>query len=180
MGIASCVAVENEAELQNFDCGISTVNDLVAASFYPHICKQRKVYKILVREAKVGFLSVSVSSISLAHSDAPVADNYEDSPSFGAVKLDYIAVDQKVQKQRIGTTALKYIIQEARELYKFWPVRLLILDAIRERIDWYRALGFEAVSQTELKSDSPTVQMYIDLMPESEKKNLDTYVTHMC
>lgn len=180
MGIASCVAVESEAELRNFDCGVSTINELVATSFYPHIIKQRKVYKILVREAKVGFMSVSISNISLAHSDAPVAEYYADPPSFGAVKLDYIAVDKRVQKLGIGSTALKYIIQEARELHKTWPVRLLVLDAIRERIDWYKELGFEAVSQAELKSDSPTVPMYIDLMPESEKKSLDTYATRMC
>lgn len=180
MGSVSCIMIDNEAELRNFDCGVSTVNDLVANSFYPHLLQQRMVFKILCRGRSVGFFSVSILSVSLENSDAEIAEYYIDPPSFGAVKLDYIAVAKETQRRGIGTIALEYVIIAARELRKTWPIRLMVLDAIRDKIEWYKTLGFEALSCTELNGTSPTVHMYLDLMPEEDKKGLDTYVTHVC
>lgn len=180
MGCVICTPIETEADLRNFDCGNPSINTLVEETYYPYIVKQNKTYKVLFGDTRVALLSVSIVGVSLENSDAELAEYYAVTPSFGAVKLNYIAVDKKVQGKKIGSVSMEYIIREARRLYNEWPVRLLILDAIRDKVGWYQKLGFDVLSQAELTGTSPTVRMYIDLMPDKEKKSLDAYVSRLC
>ena len=174
-----CALLEAERELLDFDCGNSSVNALVAKSFLAHAVKQQLTYKILYQNIVVGFWTVSMRGVTLDNSDAKVAECYEDPPEFGAVKLNYIAVSKEVQGCGIGSSALWYIIKKAQELYQQWPVRMLILDAIRDKMEWYQKFGFEAICQEDISSDSATVQMYLDLMPDREKGELDAYTSHI-
>lgn len=175
MGSVSCALLEAESDLRNFDCGNPSINKLVTDSYFPHIVKQCMVYKILYSERRVGFLSLSIIRISLDNSDAPVAEYFEKEPSFGAVKLDFIAIDMRLQRKNIGSVIMEYIIQKSQELYKTWPVRLLILEALRDKIEWYKKLGFKPINHLDLHGNSHTVQMYFDLMPEIDQKRNDMY-----
>ena len=125
---------------------------------------------------RVGFFSVSIRGISFEDSDAPIASFYEKTPTYGAVMIEFIAVEKKVQKKGIGTTALSYVVQEAKELSAHWPVRVLVLDALRERIDWYIQRGFAPINTADLTRSSPSVRLYIDLMPEDEQTTLNQYI----
>ena len=169
MGAICYTLLENQNELTDFDCGNESINKLVSDSFYPHILKQRQVHKLSYAGYRVGFYSVSVAGISLEESDAPVADYYASTPSFAAIVLNYLAVDKIVQGNGIGSAALKHIIAEARALYAAWPVRLLILDALRSKLSWYLQHGFALLNQADMNGTSETVRMYLDLMPEEEK-----------
>lgn len=175
MGALCCTLIESESELGEFNCGNPSINTLVAESFYPHILKQIRVYKLSIQGMRVGFCSVSILAIALDNSDAPVAEFFDKTPTFAALKLDYLAVDEKVQNMGIGSTALQYIITEAQALHNMWPIRLLVLDALRDKIDWYTRKGFQALNKSELSGSSPTVQMYIDLMTDAEKQRVDEY-----
>lgn len=176
MGALYYTLLESESELSDFDCGNSSINRLVSESFFPHILKQCRTYKISMEKQRVGFCSVSILGISLDESDASMADYYSNTPSYGAVKLDYIAVDSRVQKYGIGTTALEYVKKQAKQMYDTCPVRLLVLDALRDRIKWYTKNGFEAINSADLQGDSETVRMYIDLMPDEDKQFIDDYI----
>ena len=169
MGKINYTALRTREELVGFSCGNSSIDQLVANSFYPNQYRQIMAYKMSMCNHCVGFFSVSVVGISLENSDASVAEYFYNEPSFAAVKLDYIAVDKRIQRNGIGTTTLEYIVQEARKLYKGWPVRLLVLDAVRDKVGWYEERGFEPINKADMDKISPTVAMYLDLMPDDEK-----------
>lgn len=176
MGALCYTLIEAEDELGGFDCGNPSINKLVSESYYSHILKQTRVYKLSIQGQRVGFCSVSILGISLESSDAPIAEYFDKTPSFGAVMLNYLAVDARVQHLGIGSTALEYIIAEAQTLYTLWPVRLLVIDALRNKIDWYTNHGFEILNKADLNGISETVQMYFDLMPAEDQKSIEDYV----
>lgn len=175
-----CTAVESKAELQNFDCGNYSINQLIKKSYFRHILRQALTCKVTFKGHRVGFYTVSVLSIRLENSDASITEYYDDLPSFGVIKLDYIAVDKNVQKRGIGSTILVHIVQCAKSLHQQWPVRILVLDALRSKINWYLSHGFEAINTHDLSGTSETVCMYLDLMPEKEKEKIEKYVDDCC
>ena len=176
MGTLCYTLIESESDIRDFDCGNASINRLVANSVFPCILKQSQTYKMTIQGKCVGFFSVSICGVSLENSDAPIASYYDGTPSFGAVKVDFIAVDKKAQKHGIGSTALKYIVKEARVLSTQWPVRVLILDALRDVVDWYMDRGFSPVNTGDLEGFSPSVRLYIDLITKEEQTKLDQYI----
>lgn len=176
MGALCYTLVESDSETQDFDCGNNSINELVSKSVYPSILKQAKTYKITIQGVRVGFISVSIGEISFEKSDAPIASYYEKNQKYGAVLIDFIAVDKKVHKQGIGKTSLKFIVQEAKELSAHWPVRVLVLDALRDVVDWYTKKGFSPIDAASLNKSSSSVLLYFDLMSEDEQTKLDQYV----
>lgn len=167
--------ITEESALKDFDCGNASVNRLVADSYYPHLLKQSRTYQIKVRDQTVGFYRLSVQGVSLEHSDAPVAERYLATPSYGAVCLDYIAVDASFHHLGIGTAALESIVQQAHALAQSWPVRLLVLDALRKKVPWYSNKDFCALNSSDLAGASETVRMYLDLQSEEDSAVLDAY-----
>ena len=176
MGTLCYTLVDSETDTRGFDCGNTSINELVSSSVFPSILKQVKTYKMSIRAKRIGFFSVSIRGISFEDSDASIASYYEKAPTFGAVMIDFIAVEKKVQKRGIGTTALEYVVQAAKELSAHWPVRVLVLDALRDTIDWYTQKGFAPINTVDLASDSPVVRLYIDLMTEEEQTKLDQHI----
>lgn len=169
MGKINFTTLSAKEELAGFSCGNSSIDQLIADSFYPNQYRQIMAYKMSMCNRRVGFFSVSVTGISLENYDADVAEFYYNKPSFAAVRLDYIAVDKRIQRHGIGTTTLEYIVQEARKLYIDWPVRLLILEAVQDKVGWYEERGFERINKEDMDKISSTVAMYLDLMPDNEK-----------
>ncbi len=162
MGTLESIPLEGEDVLQGFDCGNASVNALVAESFYPHLLKQSRTYQVKLQNQTVGFYSLSVRGVSLLNSDAPVAEFYFKEPSFGAICLDYLAVDARIHGRGIGSAILHSVITQARELAKDWPIRLFVLDALREKVSWYRDRGFDALIRADLdKKQKPLVCILI-------------------
>lgn len=175
MGTLEYIPLEGEDVLQGFDCGNASVNALVAESFYPHLLKQSRTYQVKLQNQTVGFYSLSVRGISLLNSDAPVAEFYFKEPSFGAICLDYLAVDARIHGRGIGSAILHSVITQARELAKDWPIRLFVLDALREKVSWYRDRGFDALIRADLDKKTETVGMYLDLSSKEELDALGAY-----
>lgn len=178
MGALCYTLLEKEEDLADFDCGNPSVNALVSGVYYPNILKQAKVFKISVQNTRVGFCAVSVTHISVDNADAPIAEYYSNAPSYGALKIDFIAVDKRVHRKGIGTTALAFFVSEARRFYEIVPIRVLVIDALREKMDWYTARGFDLLNSKERSDISPTVKMYIDLISAEDKDKLEEYVAN--
>ena len=175
MGTLDYSLIRNAEDIDKFDCGNASINQLVSRSLYPTLLKQTRTYKISMKGHCVGFCSVSIMGISLEGSDAPIAESFEGTPTFAAVKLDYVAVDKRVQNYGIGTIALDYVVDEARELCKVWPVRILVLDALRDKLNWYTDRGFQAINSSDLASSTPTVRLYIDLISLEDAEKIVEY-----
>lgn len=133
-----------------------------------------------MKNQTVGFYSLSVMSVNLEKSDSPIAEFYENRQGIGAISLDYIAVDARIQNHRIGSTILSSVIARVEELARDWPVRLFILEALREKVVWYLNKGFDALNSADLDGDSGTVWMYFDLSSAEERDALRAYTDICC
>ncbi|MFR1562715.1 MAG: hypothetical protein ACLST7_12340 [Oscillospiraceae bacterium] len=180
MGTLECVPLRSEIALRGFDCGNASINEKVRKSFYPHLLKQSRTYQIKMQNQTVGFYSLSVMSVNLAQSDASIAEFYSNRQGVGAISLDYIAVDARIQNHGIGSTILNSVIARVKELARDWPVRLFILEALRERVSWYLDKGFDALDSADLDGNSGTVWMYFDLISAEEGAALREYADHCC
>ena len=176
-----CYTVVNtKYDLDEFDCDNPSINRLVQESLYPTLLDQIQTYKISVQDRRVGFIAFSVLKVTCENSDAQFAEYYHSSPSYGAILINFIAVDRHVQHKGIGTTALQYIVNETNKLCDFLPIRLLIVDALRSKLEWYEKRGFLPLCSSDVKGDSETIRMYMDIMPEARKKRLASYIEDMC
>lgn len=175
MGTLDYSLIQIVEDIDQFDCGNASINQLVSRSIYPTLLKQTRTYKISMKGHRIGFYSVSILAISLEGSDAPIAESFEGTPTFAAVKLDYVAVDKRVQNHGIGTNVLAYVVDEARELCKVWPVRILVLDALRDKLTWYTERGFRAINSSDLVRTTPTVRLYIDLISLEDAEKIVEY-----
>lgn len=77
--------------------------------------------------------------------------------------LKCLAVDRKFQASGIGSAILQYITPQCKELSEFIGCRCLIIDAIREKVNWYKDRGFQFIdSEDNLKEYDVTIPMFID------------------
>lgn len=175
MGTLEYRLIRMPEDTDEFDCGNASINQLVSRSFYPTLLKQTRTYMISMQGHRVGFCSISILGISLEGSDAPIAESFEGTPSFAAVKLDYIAIDKNAQNFGIGASVLGYIVEAARELCRTWPVRILVLDALRDKLTWYLKRGFQPIKSSDLDGDTPTIRLFVDLISLEDAQKIDEY-----
>jgi len=57
---------------------------------------------------------------------------------------------------------LNYIVSKSREISEFCGCRYLILDAVKDKAEWYRNRGFEFFDESDMQNDEPTIKMYFD------------------
>lgn len=168
--------VDTESDFDNFDCGNESINRLVKNSLYPTLLDQTRAYKVSIKDYRVGFIALSISHISCENSDASFADFFDKDPLYGAILVDYIAVDKKIHQKGIGSTALEYIVEETRKINLFAPIRFVILDALRSKYEWYTKRGFLPLNSTDITGCSETIRMYLDIMTADRKQRLASYV----
>lgn len=161
--------IELDSEMPpGFDCGNSSINLLVKSSFFPHLFNQQKVYKIVYCDRVIGCYSLSITAIRSDEIDL----EYETLPIFGAIKLNYIAVDKQYQHHGIGSVFLERIILKGRDLSRIIPVRILILDALPEKVSWYESHQFITFTGNETTGNQ---SMYIDLLPTERLEQIRFY-----
>lgn len=171
-----------EEDLHGFDCGNPSIRMMIDQTYYSCLLREARAYCVYLkvnddREILVGVYSVSIGTLRLGEAASPLAEYYShEPPTYATVHLNYIAVNSKVQRKGIGTKVLEYIVFQARSLYREWPVRILVLDALREKVDWYKERGFASVYQEDPDPHSTTVKMYLDLMPEEDYQRLSEYI----
>ncbi|MDU7471629.1 MAG: hypothetical protein E7K92_27565, partial [Serratia marcescens] len=57
-------------------------------------------------------------------------------------ELEYLAVDLKYTKQKIGTNILKRVIADVEQYSQKFGGCYLILRALKDKVKWYRNRGF--------------------------------------
>ncbi len=65
-----------------------------------------------------------------------------------------------------------YIIAEVKRLIENnWPVRLIVLSALKERYEWYLKNGFQAIREEDLQNQEETIEMFMDMLQEKQLYN---------
>ena len=174
-GLLLAAPISSNNDLIGYTCGNESIDKLVRESFLSHICGQRTTFKILFDDSIVGFYSLYISSIIDEESNEPFTEYYDQNPRFAVVYIKYLAVNKAVQGNGIGSSVLGHIVKEARHLSEKWPVRLIVFDALRDKVEWYKKLGFDILSQKELDGNSETVKMYFDMFTEEKRQEISEY-----
>lgn len=172
------IPIRSPDDLLDFDCGNTSINALVKKCYLQQLTKQAKTFLVSVHGHRVGFYSISIASVNAEDAHPSLADYYEGDPCFCAVVLHFIAIEKNLQNLGLGTKLLGLIAGQVRELSNNWPVRILYLDALSDKIDWYTANGFQLFTEHQNRAES-TVPMYLDLLSTTEERTLQQFAENI-
>ena len=137
--------------VNNFDCGNSAINEYVENSYFATLLQQCYAYEIEYKSLVVGYYMITFRDVAFYDCISEISD--------------YLAIGTKYQKNKIGTKTLEKIINEARQWTDFLPIRFITLNAVPEKVDWYKKIGFKEMGKN---IDAVNTYMYIDLIKDSQ------------
>lgn len=129
-------------EFKAFDCGIADFNDFIQNdALVDQKVGNSVTYIGHIKGRSAAFISlVSAAFQTRLIERAHIGDyQYRQVP---AIKIARLATDVQFQQQGCGSTLLEYSLAVARAVKEFVGCRLLVTDALPEKIGWYRARGF--------------------------------------
>ena len=131
MGKLQFIEVDNKVEDATFDCGIESINNYIRESYYPHIIQNAYTYSIMYKDIILGYYQIMFREIKLEDFPEEISDYSTEinNSKLSAVHIRFIAIDEKYQKNGIGTAVLHTIIEKVRQLSIFWPIRVITIDA---------------------------------------------------
>lgn len=151
----------------DFSCGVTTIDQTIQQSHILVILRRCYAYSVMSKDKLLGYYMVSLKRFSVETFYPPVEDHFiEPYQDLYALNIDYIAVNKKYQRNQIGTTILQNILDDAENLMKFCPIRLITLDALEERIPWYRKFGFKKAKHPNTDNATATLMYYDMVSPE--------------
>ena len=180
MEILQFKKVTQEVENCQFDCGVCSINEYVKNSYYPTITQQAYAYSIMSRGKILGYYQILLREILLEEFPEDIAD-YDSGVKDGkisAIHIRYIAIDEKYQRNKIGTGTLQTIIKDVQEFSNSWPIRVITIDARVDLVSWYESIGFVKMKMNTPGLDGTSVAMYFDCMRYTE--DLEEYLDNLC
>ena len=160
--------IDTKSHLKEFDCGNSSINSyLKDSAFYNHILKINRT-KIIENEGKI------IAFITLSLIELLGDEDIEGNIKYFGVYLEYIGVDKKYQKKGIGSFLIDYIFEETYNISEFIGLRYIILDAIKDKKNWYEQIGFKDMKNSNFFSEK-AIRMEHDLRDPYEIKEIFNY-----
>ena len=151
----------------NIDCGNPAINEYVENSYFATLLQQCYAYEIEYKSLVVGYYMITFRDVAFYDCISEISDYQID--DFGeflpSLYINYLAIGTKYQKNKIGTKTLEKIINEARQWTDFLPIRFITLNAVPEKVDWYKKIGFKEMGKN---IDAVNTYMYIDLIKDSQ------------
>ena len=139
--------------VNNFDCGNSAINEYVENSYFATLLQQCYAYEIEYKSLVVGYYMITFRDVAFYDCISEISDYQID--DFGeflpSLYINYLAIGTKYQKNKIGTD--------------FLPIRFITLNAVPEKVDWYKKIGFKEMGKN---IDAVNTYMYIDLIKDSQ------------
>ncbi|MEG0227690.1 MAG: GNAT family N-acetyltransferase [Lachnospiraceae bacterium] len=172
MAALEITKLQSEVPRGVFDCRNASINALISESYYPTVLQHAYAFNISCEGVTIGYYMLKFLSIKLDVCPEEIADYASSmcSDCF-SVHIKYIAIDFCYQKKGIGRNIMQYIIESVFALCKLWPIRLVTIEALKEKYAWYQNIGFVAFDEENLDDDSATIKMYIDCLLEQEVVN---------
>lgn len=164
--------MKKEIPSMTIDCGNASINAMIEKSYYPTILQHAYGYVICLNEKIIGAYMLKFVKIDLAGCPEEISDYISDMcADCFSIHIKYIAVDKKYQGMGVGKHVLKYIVMCVRKLCQNWPVRLITLEALKEKYNWYVSLGFLPFDEKDLQDDNTTIKMYLDCLIDIDVVN---------
>ena len=129
-------------------------------------------YEVTISEQVVGYYMIYLRAINIDQAPSELSD-YQSSivHNCSAVHISYIAVDKRFQKRSIGTNVLKTIIVQVLEICKKFPITIITLDALKDKYEWYKEIGFIAFDEEDIANSDITIPMYINCILDKQAVN---------
>ena len=168
-----------DEEVTDFKCGNNSIDRMIKDSYFQTLLKHGYAYKFCSRDKTLGYYMVNFEKIKLSECEKAIDECYDEGmKNFYSVHIRFIAVDSKYQKHKIGETMLNIIVKDIRELSGKWPVRMITLDALRDKYDWYIKNGFLPFNENDYYDDKiNTIKMYIDCQTSYNIDKLNEYIS---
>lgn len=150
-----------------FDCGVAGINQMVRNSYFPTLLQHLYAYEVTANNTPVGYYMIGFRKIELSTLPDEIGELASDMSEYCyALHLKYIGVDRKYQSKGIGKRVLEIVIAQTMRLCEAWPIRLITLDALPERVEWYKSSGFKCIKETALSTGE--IPMYFDCLLDRE------------
>ena len=155
-------------EVNAFDCGNKDLNEFLSTPQVREFERESlgSTYLVFRRGTLVGFFTVSFGSLRVEYlktwkSFSKMAQMKLD--SIPALMIGRFAVDQRHQRQMIGTALIRYVAGMALALKGKMGVRLMILEAKRGSVEFYQSCGFELTTEVKRERGKVNRTMFFDL-----------------
>lgn len=171
MGTLEFKRIMRDVKEQEFDCGVESINNMIKESYYPFITQHAYTYSIYYEKYLIGYIQILLRDIMLYSLPEDIADTDPGvkNDTVTSVHINFLAIDQKWQGKKLGTTALKMMIQHIRALAKELPIRVITIDARQELEQWYESIGFKKMLEDFDGQEGYNVAMYIDCIINIEE-----------
>ena len=155
--------------VQSFDCGNKALNDFLCTKEVGEYEAEGlgKTYLVYFRGDLVAYFTVSFDGLRVQYLQRVKSFTkfakmrIETIP---ALKIGRLAVDRRFQRRKIGEKLLKYIAGMALDMGKRTGVRLLILQAKPDSIEFYEECGFQLAFETHSEKKRTNKTMFLDLL----------------
>lgn len=164
-----------DKEVTAFKCNNASIEQQVRDSYFITLLKQAYGHQIIIDGNVVGYYMIYFKGIKLDEVNKIMDEEYESNMAdyYMAMHIRYLAIDERVQHQGIGTYVLKVLIAEILSLSKKYPIRIITIDALREYYEWYQHIGFKDIPGRE--SDGVITPMFLDCMAKEDVDRLEQF-----
>lgn len=161
-------------DVKDFTCGVNSIDTWVQESYYGLLTKQMNTYEIVLDGRTVGYYGLMFREVKPEECKEEVAEYSAVtlSDKFISVCIKYLVVDVRFHRRGIGTKILWDVIKRVKLLSKEYPIRLIVIDALPELVEWYKTFGFAPMEHNSIGQDGFSEQMFIELV---DYKQLDEY-----
>lgn len=156
--------LQEEVLPETFDCGVDSINQYVYDSYATTLLQHGYAYRIVYEDISVGYYMIMFNMISILECPDEVSEymcgvsNY-----ISCIEIKYLAIGKQFQKKKIGTLVLRNIIKIIKDYVLTFPVRLIIIEARNDYVEWYKRMGFKKLPCNSNDENGYTTKMYIDL-----------------
>lgn len=151
------VDITSENEFRNFNCDNTSLNVyLEREAYFEHIMRFTNTKLVKINNEVIAYFSMQFKQIN-------IVEELDDIISYPAIYLKCIAVDKEYEGKGIGSSLIEYITIQSKDISLFIGCRCLIIDALREKVEWYKYRGFQFLdSEDNINKYDVTVPMFID------------------
>jgi GNAT superfamily N-acetyltransferase len=160
MILSAPVILSEQHDLQNFTCGVISLDDWLKRRAYANqVVGASRTYVVASEQKVVGYYCLASGALLLSNAPGSVRRNMPDPVPM--VVLGRLAIDQSWQGRRLGVALLQDAVIRTREAAEIVGVRGLLVHALSEEAKaFYEKHGFVS---------SPTQPMTLVLSLKNQK-----------
>ena len=181
MGKIIVEKLQEDVPKGSFYCGNGSIERMIEDSYFVTQLQHAFAFKVyddknnVIGYYMITFREAWLSEFTQEEIREYYSENYfgnSDNGKIPVIYIRYIAIDKALQGRGLGTWLLGYIIAEVKRLIENnWPVRLIVLSALKERYEWYLENGFQAIREEDLQNQEETIEMFMDMLQEKQLYN---------